>query len=75
MDKEQGNKGNTLPKVMYMVVTHDKYELPFYVSERVRDVAEVMKMTESDVFKYIRTRAVRFQKYRIIKVILDDEED
>ena len=65
---------------LYMLVTADKYELPLAVRDNVGEIADLIGRLKYDVYHTISKNNVSLNtyngfKYRIIKVVIDDEED
>lgn len=65
---------------VYMLVTADKYELPLAVRDTAAEIGELIGRLKFEVFSAISRKNVSQEKYnghrfRIIKVVIDDEED
>lgn len=65
---------------LYMLVTADKYELPLAVRDNVGEIADLIGRLKYDVYSSISKKQVSQDtyngfRYKIIKVVIDDEED
>lgn len=65
---------------LYMLVTADKYELPLAVRDNVGEIATLIGRLKYDVYHTISKKNVSQDTYngfhyKIIKVVIDDEED
>lgn len=65
---------------LYMLVTADKYELPLAVRDNVGEIADLIGRLKYDVYHTISKKKVSQGTYngfhyKIIKVVIDDEED
>lgn len=62
-----------MSKTVYMVVSNDEFELPALVTESILDVARMFKTSKDSIFSSIYHGAVRNNKYKILRVLLDEE--
>lgn len=63
-------------QVVYQVITNDKYELPLFQADTVREIAEALGRPRESIDRMIRENMASLdKKYRVIKIELDDEEN
>ena len=58
---------------LYMYVTADKYELPIYVTDTVKELAGLVGTTENSIYSAMRHAAVRGGGCRYVKVEVEDQ--
>lgn len=59
---------------LWMAVTNNELELPVYVADTIMGLADMMGMHRSAIHHaVVRDSAIDKSKYRIVKVILDDD--
>lgn len=67
MKTKQKNK-NKEPKVLWIAVTPDRYELPICVCDSQKDLAEHLGVTTSNISHLKKKRRSNRSKYYIYKV-------
>ena len=66
-----------MKRVVYMMITKDKYELPMVVADTPRELASICGVSPSSISHQVLRREAGTLKHRskYVRVIIDDEED
>ena len=60
-----------LQDIVYMAVSADKYELPIYVADTVKELSELTNIKRRTISVYISTaRAIKHRNMKLIRVNL-----
>lgn len=60
---------------IYMEVSRDKYELPVFIAETVKDLAKITGCSEGNIYSSISKRKHNGIKTRFVKVDIQEDPD
>lgn len=60
---------------MFMKVTADKYQLPIYYADTVRELSMMCRVRRSKIERAIKALENKYKPKEFIVVIYDDEDD